>query len=158
MRKRLVKIRTLVKQDRRCRAMVWIGAKPQGTWGHQGGGLAPSTVLKLRQQFAGAAMLRRPGGCTTTAYGMTVGLAADPTITLRVELMQSWLEIAAKPGVPHTALAKVWRRKQTELAGPGRWSKVRGPMSAVIATLQDMRWQPVGPTSWVETSPEYGRR
>ena len=45
MSKRLRKIKVLVRQSRRCRNLVWTGAKPQGTWGHQGSGLAPTTVL-----------------------------------------------------------------------------------------------------------------
>ena len=42
MRLRLTKIRALVRQDRRCRRLILTGAKPQGTWGHQGAGFAPA--------------------------------------------------------------------------------------------------------------------
>jgi hypothetical protein len=150
MCKRLVRIQGLVKQNRRCRAMVWIAAKPQGTWGHQANGLAPTTVKRLRQQFAGAAMLRRTGGCTTTAFGLTVGLSKDPTVGLRMELFGSWLEVAVNPSIPKQGLEKVWGQLRESLAGPRRWHQVRGPMGAVVATLMDLGWKPGSPTSWTD--------
>jgi hypothetical protein len=150
MSKRLVRIQGLVKQDRRCRAMVWVAAKPQGTWGHQANGLAPTTVRKLRQQFAGAAMLRRTGGCTTTAFGLTVGLSKDPTIGLRMELFGSWLEVAVNPSIPKLGLERVWGQLRDSLAGPRRWHQVRGPMGAVVATLRDLGWKPDSPTQWTD--------
>jgi hypothetical protein len=64
-------------QDMKCRHLVWTGAKPQGTWGHQGVGLAPTSVNRIRQQFAATAMIRRSGGCTTTAFALTVGQDSD---------------------------------------------------------------------------------
>ena len=124
MSKRLIKIQGLVKQDRRCRAMVWVAAKPQGTWGHQANGLAPATVRRLRQQFAGAAMLRKVGGCTTTAFGLMVGLHKDPKISLRQELVGSWLEVVVNPSIPKQGLEKVWTQLRESLAGPRRWHKV----------------------------------
>ena len=89
MKRRVVRIRALTKEDRRCRVMVWTAARPQGTWGHQGLGLAPTSVRALRASFAAAALLRKTGGCTTTAYALTVGLEKDPSVSLRVELLST---------------------------------------------------------------------
>ena len=150
MGKRLAKIRGLVKQSKRCRVMVWVGAKPQGTWGHQGIGLAPTSVRHLRQQFAGAAMIRKVGGCTTTAFAITVGLEKDPTIGIRHELFNSWLELVLNPSIPKQGLAKVWDQMRGNLAGPLRWQQVRGPMGAVVAILYDLGWQPAEPTKWTD--------
>ena len=127
MGKRLAKIRGLVKQSKRCRVMVWVGAKPQGTWGHQGNGLAPTSVRHLRQQFAGAAMIRKVGGCTTTAFAITVGLEKDPTIGIRHELFNFWLELVLNPSIPKQGLAKVWDHKGGQ---PGRaQAMASGPRS-----------------------------
>jgi hypothetical protein len=150
MTTRLNRIRILVKQDRKCRHLVWTGAKPQGTWGHQGVGLAPTSINRIRQQFAAAAMIRRGGGCTTTAFALTVGQDSDPMISLRVELLKSWLEVAATTTVQPSALQKVWRQQQQKLSGPLRWGQVKGPMGAVIATLTDLGWIPEGPTRWTD--------
>ena len=130
--------------------MLWIAAKSQGTWGHQANGLAPATVKRLRQQFAGVALLRKIGGCTTTAFGLTVGLHKDPTISLRQELVGSWLEVAVNPSIPKQGLEKVWTQLRDSLAGPRRWHKVRGPMGAEVATLFDLGWVPCSPTRWTD--------
>jgi ribonuclease HI len=148
MAKRLSRIRVLVRQDRRCRTLIWTGAKPQGTWGHQGVGLAPTAILQIRRQFAAAAMIRRSGGCTTTAFALTVGPDSDPMVSIRVELLQCWLQVASTTTVQPVALEKVWCKQAKTLAGPLRWGKVKGPMGAVIATLMDLGWQPEGPTRW----------
>ena len=146
MKRRLGKIKTLVRQDRRCRRLILTGAKPQGTWGHQGAGFAPSTLVEVRRSFAAAAMIRRPGGCATTAFGLSIGLSADPLVSLRVELVQCWLEVARCTSVPLTAIARTWDLLRGRLAGPRRWSRVCGPMAAVIATLSDIGWVPLEPT------------
>lgn len=91
-------------------------------------------------------MLRRAGGCTTTAFAMTTGLEADPAVSLRVELVQSWLQVVGSAAVPRPALDKAWAQRALELRGPRRWQRVRGPMGALIATLVDMNWEPPGPT------------
>jgi hypothetical protein len=43
--KRLARIRILARQSKKCRSLIWTGAKPQGTWGLQGVGLAPHSIL-----------------------------------------------------------------------------------------------------------------
>ena len=127
--------------------MVWIAAKPQGTWGHQGQGLAPSTVARLRQQFGVASLIRRPGGCTTAAFRFNVGLEKDPTIQLRQELLITWLQVVASSTVPARALYKVWKGLKIHLADAARrWHRVQRPMGAVVATLLDLGWDPFGPT------------
>ena len=154
MKKRLGRIRTLVRQDRRCRSLVFTGAKPQGTWGHQGAGLAPSTILEIRRNFATAAMIRRPGGCTTTAFGLTLGFEADPAVSLRAELVQCWMEVARTSAVPRAALERVWGKLRELISGPRRWSRVRGPMAAVVATIVDLGWVPLKPDEWEDETGE----
>lgn len=44
--------------------------------------------MDIRRQFAAEGMLRRTGGCATTAFAMTVGAAADPAVSLRIDLVQ----------------------------------------------------------------------
>ena len=101
MKKRLGRIRTLARQDRRCKALIFTGAKPQGTWGHQAAGLAPSTILQVRRSFAAAAMIRRPGGCATTAFSLGISMEADPAV--------------AKCGIPPTTQGKYGRREKHRL-------------------------------------------
>ena len=105
-------------------------------------GLAPSCIRKIRQQFATASMITKSGGCTTTAYALTVGLEKDPSLKLRLEVVECWLRVLAETTMPIEAVKRAWHRSRIELEGnPKRWLIVRGPMAAVIATMLDMRWQ-----------------
>ena len=145
MSNRLARTTGLVKVHKQCRKMVWVGAKPQGTWGHQGQGLAPTTLTKLRQAFAKTGMLRKPGGCTTTAYAITVGAGKDPAISLRIELIQAWCDTITHDPAQRAAICKTWDllRQTLDDRGPTRWNAVAGPTAAVIATLMDIGWGPL---------------
>ena len=152
MTKRLLRIKQLFRIDKRCTAMIWIGARPQGTWGHQGNGLAPTTVKRLRQQFSSAAMLRRPSGCTTSAFALNVGIEKDPTISLRTKTFSSWFDILKAPGGAEPSITRTWEQLASNLAGPSRWQRVQGPMAAVVATLYDLGWSPHEPAKWTDPS------
>jgi hypothetical protein len=94
--------------------------------------------------------MKRSGGCTTTAYALTVGQDSDPEINVRMELLRIWLEVVASTSVPKTALQKVWSQQQQRLAAPRKWGQVKGPLGAVLATLHDLGWEPSEPTRWTE--------
>ena len=85
-------------------------------------------------------MIRRPGGCATTAFGLSIGLSSDPTVSLRVELVQCWLEVARGTSVPLTAIARTWELLRGRLAGPRRRSRVCGQGGGHVCGLVFGRW------------------
>ena len=95
-------------------------------------------------------MIRRGGGCTTTAFALTVGSSADPAVSLRVELLCSWIQVLRDTVLPKGALERVWSRQRDDLRGLRRWSKVRGPMAAVVATLFDLGLDPKELLQWTD--------
>jgi len=139
MAKRLHRTKGLVQPTKACRPMVWVACKSQGTWGHQGQGMGPTMLTTLRQQFAKAAMLRKSGGCTTNAYGLTVGHGKDPTIAIRIELITAWCDVTITDAVTDEALRKTWHTLLDRLkSSPKIWNAVAGPTAAVIATMLDL--------------------
>ena len=109
-------------------------------------GLAPTTVLKARRPMAKAAGIRKTGGCTTTSFACTVGLGKGPTISLRVELVQSWLAAIATGKLTVQAVTGMWETLNEEITGAGiPWNQVKGPTGALIATRYDIGWQPDEP-------------
>ena len=150
MATRLNNIQGLTKNNKGRRSMTWIGGKAQGTWGHQGNGLAPTTIQNLKQQFARAAHLHRPGGCTTTGYELIVGMDKDPHISIRQELLTAWLQVVQSGHISKGAAKKAWVKLKESLKGPHRWQRVVGPMGAVIATLYDIGWEPEDVTRWTD--------
>ena len=149
MDKRLKVIKVLIKKEKKCRTMLWMGAKPQGTWGHQGMGLAPTTIQRIRQRMAVNGLIHKPGGCTTTGYAVITGTSKDPGISLVIETMITWLKTLRESSIPEAAIQRAWGKARDELqAAKSRWAKVKGPMSAAIATLLDRGWTPHQPTEW----------
>ena len=83
-------------------------------------------------------MIRKSGGCSTTAYATTVGLSKDPTtVSVRVELVDAWLDVANHPAAPKKGHGAVWEKLAKGLACERRWSQVRGHMGAYVAMLMD---------------------
>ena len=95
----------------------------------------PTNIVKIRRQFAEAACIRKTRGCATTASAITVGHHSDPSVSLRTELLSSWMQTLADTKVPMAALQKVWEKQRARLQDARRWSRVNGPMAAVIATI-----------------------
>jgi len=148
MGKRLKVIKGLISKNKKCRVMLWVGAKPQGTWGHQGMGLSPTTLARIRQKMAASGLIHRPGGCTTTGFGLITGHQKDPGISLVQELLVTWIQVLEKSTIPKEAIQRAWAKTTKELKeAPRRWHKVRGTMGATIATLLDRGWDQNGRTN-----------
>ena len=114
-------------------------------------GIAPSNARRVRQQFVKASMIRKSGGCATTAFALTVGLEKDPSLKLRLQVVEFWLRVLAETTIPKEAIKRAWTRSNLELEGnPKRWLIVLGPMAAVIATMVGMRWQTWQADQWVD--------
>ena len=64
-----------------------------------------------------------------------------------------WLEVNIHMAGWETAIARAWNKEVSRLtAARSRWQKVNGHMGAVIATLLDMEWAPLGPMRWKDPS------
>ncbi|CAK0809774.1 unnamed protein product, partial [Prorocentrum cordatum] len=119
------------------------------TYGHQLQGLAPSSARKLRQQ-AGAAVGGKAGGrCLATV--LAAGLEEDPAIKLRIQLVDSWLELWETAPEVHARIHRVWPAIRGALLSAGaarRWRRVRGPVGVLVATLMGAGWGPRTAGTW----------
>ncbi len=147
--KRARAIAQLVRVDRATKVLAKTGFKPQAVWGLEAQGLAPSTLKRLRAQVAGMSGCKHPGGCSTTAIRLAYDETADPHHYGRTQLLREWLHLYTELQDQRGALALTWRRITAQLrSSPRPWNKVKGPVSAVVATLLDLEWDPVGPGLW----------
>ncbi len=153
--RRALAIKKLVKVDKRARALVNTGYRPQAVWGHEGQGLAPTCLRQLRGTIASMMGSKRPGGCATTCIRVTFGAASDPHVFCRRQLFENWLFILDALTEDDKALQLAWRRTARILkAAKNKWLRVKGTMAAVIATLLDLRWQPQQADIWVDSDGE----
>jgi len=103
--------------------------------------------------FLAAGDYRRSGGSATAAIQFQEGPHKDPAWFLRMNCILMFLEIWRDSSTRRPLLRHAWGQLVRRL-GPlkWRWTRVRGPMAAAVATLMDIGWRPTRPDLW--TSPE----
>ena len=152
--RRALAIRRLIKVDKKARALVNTSYRPQAIWGHEGQGLAPSTLRQLRGTIANMTGCKRPGGCSTTSIRMSFGMDSDPHVFCRRQLFDNWFYILDTLD-DERPLQIAWRKMTTALTrAKNRWQRVRGTMAAVIATLLDLQWLPRQAGIWQDSDGE----
>ena len=90
------------------------------------------------------------GKCATTLW---VGLASrmDAYIRAVMDQITMWFYLIATLGDIGRVHRMWWKAKaQVMHEGKADWSRVRGPMSATICTLDNIGWIPVSPSKWID--------
>ena len=152
-RKRLVKLKVLKKLDKRATKLYATNLWPASTFAIGGMGVAPTSIKKLRTQ-AGQAALGKFGQCNTTAIALMMRAGADPAIKVRLEVVKQWSQMwRSMDDGTKARVRAVWQKQLPKLQAANRWSHVRGPMRATMASLIDMGWNPVFPDMWYEPEP-----
>ena len=97
--------------------------------------------------MSGPLGLRKPGGCTTTGFALCGLSKKDPAITIPIENVTDFF--AGHLASDHQLItATLWPDIAVKLEAPGRWSRVFGPRSSAVATLQDFDWVVPGISQW----------
>ena len=130
--------------------LIATGAVPAAAYGASGG-FAPKHLHRLRVLAAKAVVGTGTSCCLTTALALSGKPMADPGIRLR-EAIVLWTKLARKlPEPKRASLSRAWGRAVAafrKLDGKSLWKLVKGPMTATIATLLDIGWDPCNPTLW----------
>ena len=91
------------------------------------------------------------GGCLSTALEMKVGRRYDPAYRLVQEQLASMIQLWATSSTAAPAIEQniVLTRDHLEMHPPaGRWYMARGPLTGMIAQLQELGWRVLSPTRW----------
>ena len=123
------------------------GLYPQSIYGVQQFGLSPTAVRTLRRQAARACSTLGPGRCPTSLLALEMG-EHDPAKKVVRDVLELWIDI----WLHLTAAQRKRVSRSWELAKPRivsatrwqRWHRVKGPLSATIATLCELQWDPQG--------------
>ena len=129
----------LAEENAEAKGLIATGVFPQQFYGIVANGAPPTTRREIRRT---AALVLKSGlgvqPCLATALAMR-GPAIDPEINLPLVQISTWMDFFAKwDGSSLEIPNKVWALKYAEFARnkPGMWTKVAGPISATIATLE----------------------
>eukprot|EP00959_Pyramimonas_sp_CCMP1952_P201886 4221508-Pyramimonas_sp.AAC.1 len=147
-------IKKLARTTTKARSLYRTGAQSQMLWGMQGHGTSPSEVFFLRRQTASAFGVSKSGACLTTGlHTLKAGPAeVDPAKTPRENLFQTWFRFINNELGLLGGIQRAWPLLRDKLRSQYRWLRVKSHLSAVIATLYDIGWEPTAALQWPDPS------
>ena len=91
----------------------------------------------------------------TIAIALAFGPSSDPFIHVNTRIIMQWLRIWRQARIPSWKLRRAWRLALPRVLPEGcdgaiAWDSVVGPLSATIASLASLGWQPSFPEFWVD--------
>ena len=149
-----MRIRVLTRAVKQAYKLYNTGGYPQATYGYEAYGMSLSMVYQLRALTHLAVSSDARGQCACTNIALTIGQQHDPLVKCAIGQNRSWWELINSVSPCMTKLARVWYGIRGHVLSASdnanKWARVRGPIGAVIATLHDMYWNPVSPTTWID--------
>ena len=69
-------------------------------------------------------------------------------VSARLRVLRTWVKaVATNTRLRHKA-EKAWEKAKEQASGRDRWRRVKGPITATIATLEDFGWMGRRPLQW----------
>ena len=124
---------------------------PAVSYGHAGMGMCPSSIQRKRAMAADSCGKRNQAACVTTILHLFFGESGDPATWFPLDQLRTWLELRSeKMGhrLEKIDVAHTWSAASNNVRKKSRWSMVRGPMTATMATLHDLSIIPASPWKW----------
>ncbi|CAK0800747.1 unnamed protein product, partial [Prorocentrum cordatum] len=131
--------------------LAMMGVLPMADYSDKVFGAAPSVINSWRKALGQTLAKKWPGRCLTTLLQLRVG-RKDPQYQIVHRLVESWMSIIFKPGFDLELARRTWRTARRRIDSrdlKDRWRGITGVVSATIATLLDIGWDPVGPWAWI---------
>ena len=92
---------------------------------------------------------RYAGGCATVAIRLGFSEYADPMVAARKQLLQEWIRLWDSLQPQRRMVERAWEKLRATLSvAKSPRGRTKGPISAVISTLMDLKWTPLAPNRW----------
>ena len=128
------------------------GILPAVDYGHAAKGMCPSSIQHKKTMAADSCGKRIKTACTTTILHFHFGKNGDLAIWLPLDQIRTWLELQTEE-MGHRrrkiGVARAWAAAAASMRKKSRWSMVKGPMTATMATLHDLSIIPSSPWKMV---------
>ena len=132
-------VQVLKAHTKQARKLVFTGIMPR-IYGLSVMGAPPTAIRKSRAAMNMGLGITKAGGCTYTALKMHNFDHKDPALVLPLNTISEFVQ-AIGGSRQQMILQSIWGDLVKELQADGRrWSKVKGSVSAAIATLLDLNW------------------
>ena len=123
------------------------GVYPQSMYGVQQFGLSPTAVLTLRRQAARACSTLGQGRCLTLLLALEMR-EHDPAKKIVRDVLELWIDTWLHlTTTQRNRVCCPWDLTRPRIVLATRrqsWHRVKGPLSATIATLCELQWDPQG--------------
>lgn len=148
--RRCGRIAFLTKCNKQARNLVSTGAFPQAAWGQQILGTPPAAMSRIRSTLVTALGVKTGGRCCTTAIQI-LAPKLDPKVTLPLQMVTAFLVFwAGLPQDLRSQIRSAWGPILRAHSPDPTWSRVTGPLSALVCTLREAGWVPAAPDSWID--------
>ena len=136
--------------------MAMIGLHPAQKYGHTAIGMAPTSVDACSRNVAEATGQMGQDACRTTTIhwafrdGKYTVVSANPRVSMPIDQLRTWMRIWQEADrAKRIRLTKNWHEACGEVAKGSRWHRARGPLTATISTLIDIKWKPKAHHKWI---------
>ena len=108
-------------------------------------------IRKLRALATQASGYAKPGRCATCIIGLCHGPWHDPYYRIRAEVLMTWLNYWHYAYRLRDDMRDAWNYyvRDGRVSDGNHWSRVRGPIGVVVATLIDFEWTPTAPDRFI---------
>jgi hypothetical protein len=152
-------VHRLTKINKAASKLTPTGVAPMQDYGLVAQGASPSQVTKLRKNIRRGTHLGDSRGCVTSIIAWIFDSKVDPWVSTGVNQIASWIDLwTSRDRATQEETRGVWSKMLGKLAThPSKWSIVKGPISATIATLLDLQWGAVHPDAWLSKDKKWAR-
>ena len=98
-----------------------------------------------------ACQVGNTGSCSATIIALVLGEDEDPAVKGLIAQVKEWMAWWKQNNAFRIRVARCWAAKKAFLAKQkesNKWRWARGPITAMILTLQRIGWDPVAPSKW----------
>ena len=115
-------------------------------------GLAVAGINSMRAKCSSFAP-QKGGSCPPTAMALASKPGPDPATSVPQTTTGEWLTLRRRMSEAQREQAtEHWPQLLRKLQCKQRWSMVKGPMSAALATLLGLGWEAPVPTFWSDAT------
>ena len=151
-KKRSMGTAILAAKNRKVKRIANTGPALAHHYGHTVYGMPPTDLSRCRENIAKTTDDKHHGTCSTTTLAWHVydsKSVCDPAIRLSTKQIKTWLRLyRSLDDSNRRTITKRWCSTYARMSRHRyKWALVRGPIAATIATILDMGWKPLSPTS-----------
>jgi hypothetical protein len=140
--------------NKKSKKLFHTGSFRQEQYGAAAMGKTPSQIAATKRNATAAIGANRRGRDATITLALEFADGMDPEVMIPLDQLKQWtLSWDKLDDGLRKQVRRAWMIKMPQLRNEEtRWKRVKGFMSATIATIMDLGWAPIGPTVWLHGS------